>query len=132
LGDKEQLGKEFRYLAFLLFKYIFVPARFFLLIVCWIIIVLSLYDSLTPDLPMLFVYNEIRYLLQDKLSFVILLYFPQDMGVIVYRVLFIWAIIWPFKQIYLFVKAEISPLCKKLVEKILLIVEIISITFDEK
>lgn len=132
LGDKEQLGKEFRYLAFLLFKYVFVPARFFLLIVCWIIVALSFYEFLTPDLPMLFVYNGIHYLIQDKLSVVIFLYFPQDMGIVVYKSLLIWAIIRPLKQVYLFVKAEILPLCKKLVEKVLLIIEIILITFDEK
>lgn len=132
LGDKEQLGKEFRYLAFLLFKYVFVPARFFLLIVCWIIVALSFYEFLTPDLPMLFVYNGIHYLIQDKLSVVIFLYFPQDMGMVVYKSLLIWAIIRPLKQVYLFVKAEILPLCKKLVEKVLLIIEIILITFDEK
>lgn len=132
LGDKEQLGKEFRYLAFLLFRYVFVPVRFFILIVCWIIIVLSFYEFLTPDLPMLFVYNEVHYLLQDKLRFVIFLYFPQDLGIVVYKFLLIWAIIRPLKQVYLFIKAEILPLYKKLVEKILLIIEIISITFDEK
>jgi hypothetical protein len=126
------LGKEFRYLAFLLFKYVFVPVRFFLLIVCWIIVALSFYEFLTPDLPMLFVYNRIHYLMQDKLSVVIFLYFPQDMGIVVYKSLLIWAIIRPLKQVYLFVKAEILPLCKKLVEKVLLIIEIILITFDEK
>jgi hypothetical protein len=119
-------------LAFLLFKYVFVPARFFLLIVCWIIVALSFYEFLTTDLPMLFVYNGIHYLIQDKLSVVIFLYFPQDMGIVVYKSLLIWAIIRPLKQVYLFVKAEILPLCKKLVEKVLLIIEIILITFDEK
>jgi hypothetical protein len=109
LGDKEQLGKEFRYLAFLLFKHVFVPIRTLVLWTCWFIIALSVCEFLTFDTSTLFFYNEICCALRQKLISALLLYFPQNMVIYVYRFLLIWSIVWPLYHMFLTVKNIISP-----------------------
>jgi len=113
LGDKEQLGKEFRYLAFLLFKYVFVPVRTLVLWVCWSIIALSVCEFLTFDTSTLFLYNDVCCILRQKLSSALLLYFPQNIVVYVYSFLLIWSIVWPLHRMFLTVKNIISPPVRK-------------------
>ena len=113
LGDKEQLGKEFRYLAFLLFKYVFVPIRTLVLWVCWLIIALSICEFLTFDTSILFFYNEVCCVLRQKLNSVLLLYFPQNVVVYAYTFLLIWSVIWPLNRMFLRTKNIISPPVRK-------------------
>jgi hypothetical protein len=109
LGDKEQLGKEFRYLAALLFKYLFVPFCTFILWVCRFIIALSICMFLIPDSSSLFLYNEVCSLLKEKLFTIILLYFPPNMALHVYRFLLIYSTAKPLNYIFLLIKTNFLP-----------------------